>query len=150
MSARELGREQGPACAAGSGWWRAERAGARQGRGRKEREGVGKGKEKEKRKRERELAGNPAAIAMGGRAWATGSRATRDGTAARKKREGTVSGKDGTTIEIGHQDGGNSGRGLGLTGLNDETSFECSLASDLFVKFSGCYTSILKFQALCS
>ena len=68
----------------------------------------------------RELAGNPAAIATGGRAWASGSRATRDGMAARKKMEGTVGRKDGTTIEIGHQDGGNSGRGLGLTGLNDE------------------------------
>ena len=49
-------------------------------------------------------------------------------------------GKDGTTIEIGHQDGGNSRRGLGLTGLNDETSFESNLVSDLFGKFSGCYT----------
>ena len=29
-----------------------------------------------------------AVIATGGRAWATGSRAARDGTAARKKREG--------------------------------------------------------------
>ena len=78
------------------------------------------------------MAGNPAAIATGGRAWATGSRATRDGTAVRKKREGTVGGKDGTTIEIGHQDGGNSGRGLGLTGLNDEKVLKKSfLARDL-------------------
>ena len=137
VRARELGREQGPACAAGSGRWRAERAGARQGRGRKEREGEGKrkgkGKEKEKEEeRERELAGNPAAIATGGRAWATGSRMTRDGTAARKKREGTVGGKDGTMIEIGHQDGGNSGRGLGLTELNDKKVLKKSfLARDL-------------------
>ena len=29
-----------------------------------------------------------AVIATGGRAWATGSRAARDGTVARKKREG--------------------------------------------------------------
>ena len=88
--------------------------------GRRERERGGKKREKGKRKRgrgrERELAENSAAIATGGRAWATGSRATRDGTAARKKMEGTVGGKDGTMIEIGHQDGGNSGRGLGLTG----------------------------------
>ena len=75
---------------------------------------------KRKRERERELAENSAAIATGGRAWATGSRVTRDGTAAWKKREGTVGEKDGTTIKIGHQDGGNSGRGLGLTGLCDE------------------------------
>ena len=76
--------------------------GAWQGRGRKEREGEGekekrkrkkKKKKKKKRKRERELAENSAAIATGGRAWATGSRATRDVMAARKKKEGTVGGK---------------------------------------------------------
>jgi len=136
---RELGREQGPTCA-GRERPVAGRACARaRGRGeggRRERE---KEKEKEKEEeREIELAENPAANATGGRAWATGSRAMRDGTAARKKREGTVSGKDGTMIEIGHQDGGNSGRGLGLTGLNDEKVLKKSfLARDLIWYFFG-------------
>jgi len=72
-------------------------------------------KEKE-RKREKERDA-PAPIAASGRTWPTGSRAARDEMAARKKREGTGGGKrkDGTTIEIGCQDGGNSGRGLSLT-----------------------------------
>ena len=100
-----LGGLHGPgeACARAGGEPSGAR-GTRQGRGRKEREGDGE-KEKRKRKkkkkknkkrkrgRERELAENSAAIATGGRAWATGSRTTRDGTAARKKREGTVGGK---------------------------------------------------------
>ena len=78
-------------------------------------------KKKKKRKRERERAGGESGGDRDGRSRVgDGSHATRDGMAARKKREGTVGGKDGTTIEIGHQDGGNSGRGLGLTGLNDE------------------------------
>jgi hypothetical protein len=48
-------------------------------------------KEKEKQKereKEREMAKIAAVIATGGRAWATGSRAARDGTAVKKKREG--------------------------------------------------------------
>ena len=61
-------------------------------------EGGGRRKEKEKkengkrkRKREREIALAP--IAASGGMWPTGSRAARDETAARKRREGTVGGK---------------------------------------------------------
>jgi hypothetical protein len=51
-------------------------------------------KEKEKKKKRREIEKErksertQARFAVGGRAWATGSRAARDGTVARKKREG--------------------------------------------------------------
>ena len=44
-----------------------------------------RGKRKGKRGRESECA--PAIIAVSGRTWATGRRAARDGTMARKKRE---------------------------------------------------------------
>ena len=48
-------------------------------------------REKEKeRERERKSERTPARFAVGGRAWATGSRAARDGTAARKKRGSEV------------------------------------------------------------
>jgi len=69
-------------------------------RGREGREEGGEGgkrkwkrKKKTKRKgreRERESEHTPARFAVGGRAWATSSRAAQDGTAARKKRESEV------------------------------------------------------------
>jgi len=79
-----------------------EREEGERGRGGKEkRKRKKKKKKKKKRKseRERELAENSAAIATGGREWATGSRSTRDGMAVRKKREGTVGGKKEEKME---------------------------------------------------
>ena len=70
-------------------WQRGEGGGRR-----KEKEKKENGKRKRKKRkgeREREIA--PAPIAASGRAWPTGSRAARDETAARKKREGMVGGK---------------------------------------------------------
>ena len=66
-----------------------------EGRGKKKGEkGKEEKKEKEKieeeRKREEKEKRSAAGFAAGGRAWATGSRAARDGTAARKKRKGLV------------------------------------------------------------
>ena len=61
----------------------------KKGGGRKERK-----KEEEKKRKRREIEKErknertQARFAVGGRAWATGSRAARDGTVARKKREG--------------------------------------------------------------
>jgi len=46
--------------------------------------------EREKKKREEKEKRSAAGFAADGRAWATGSRAARDGTAARKKRKGLV------------------------------------------------------------
>jgi len=68
------------------------------GRRKKEKKRKGKrkweGKRKEReREKERGRGIAPAPIAAGGRAWPTGSRAARDETAARKKRQGTVGGK---------------------------------------------------------
>ena len=88
-------REPGSGDGGPSGARAAERRRRRSEEG-KRKEGKWKKKKRKKEKEkeeERELLENSAAIATGDRAWATGSRATRDGTAARKKREGTVSGK---------------------------------------------------------
>ena len=65
-----------------------------------------KEKEKEKgegKKRKRGDASAPTAAI--GRAWPTGGRAARDGTAARKERE-LRSVEKGTMVEIGCQDSG--------------------------------------------
>ena len=75
------------------------RTARKQGRrkGKEERRKKKRRKEKEeekKRRREKEREEkekrSAAGFAAGGRAWATGSRAARDGTAARKKRKGLV------------------------------------------------------------
>jgi len=66
-------------------------------------------KEKKKRKRggekEKKRGDVSAPTAAIGRAWPTGGRAARDGTAARKERE-LRSAEKGTTVEIGCQDSG--------------------------------------------
>ena len=49
-----------------------------------------KEEEREKKEREEKEKRSAAGFAAGGRAWATGSRAARDGTAVRKKRESEV------------------------------------------------------------
>ena len=66
---------------------------------RREKKGEGgrkeKGNEKEKGEKEREIESTLAGFAVGNRAWTTGSRAARDGTAARKRERerGLVGGK---------------------------------------------------------
>jgi len=66
----------------------------------KRKENGKKEKEKEKEKergRKREKGRDASApIAASGRAWPTGGRVARDGMAVRKKREGTVGGKEMT------------------------------------------------------
>ena len=65
-----------------------------EGRGKKKGEEKKREKEKEeereKKEREEKEKRSAAGFAAGGRAWATGCRAARDGTAARKKRKGLV------------------------------------------------------------
>ena len=88
----------GRACARGRLWGvraRGQETGEKEGERRKEKKEKkkrkGKGKKEEEIKREEKKEKRSAAgFAAGGRAWATGSRAARDGTAVRKKRESEV------------------------------------------------------------
>ena len=91
------GARAGRACArGGSGACaRGQETGEKEGERRKEKKEKkkrkGKGKKEEEIKREEKKEKRSAArFAAGGRAWATSSRAARDGTAARKKRESEV------------------------------------------------------------
>jgi len=72
-----------------------QETGEKEGERRKEKKrrkekGKGKGGGERKKEREEKEKRSAAGFAAGGRAWATGSRAARDGTAVRKKRKGLV------------------------------------------------------------
>jgi len=69
---------------------RGEGRGKKKGEEKKKRKGKRKRRRREKKEREEKEKRSAAGFVAGGRAWATGSRAARDGTAARKKRKGLV------------------------------------------------------------
>ena len=91
--ARARGRLRGVRARLGN---RGEGRGKKKGeKGKEEKKRKGK-KEEERKREEKKEKRSATGFVAGGRAWATGSRAAWDGTAARKKRErerGSVGGK---------------------------------------------------------
>ena len=64
-----------------------EKEGERRKEKKEKKKRKGKGKKRRREKERKKEKRSPAGFAAGGRAWATGSRAARDGTTVRKKRE---------------------------------------------------------------
>ena len=95
-----VGAASRPRCAGGE-------RGKERRRGRKKKMEKRKKEKEKERGRKREGRDASAPTAASGRAWPIGGRAARDETAVRKKREGTVGGKEMTTLnELGCWDDG--------------------------------------------